>query len=98
MTDSSLGTDEDYSLKELIELNERIDKVLNELDKLGMGQEILFEEIEKLKEKGKRISKKDLGLMLIGQLVSFGAGKVDSETIKFVFENITGIDLTKMIK
>ena len=98
VTDSSLGTDEDYSLKELIELNERIDKVLNELDKLGMGQEILFEEIEKLKEKGKRISKKDLGLMLIGQLVSFGAGKVDSETIKFVFENITGIDLTKMIK
>lgn len=95
---SSLGTDTDYSLKELIELNERIDKVLSELEKLGMGQEILFEEIENLKEKGKKVSKKDLGLILIGQLVGFGAGKIDSETIKFVFENITGINLTKMIQ
>ncbi|MDM8162211.1 hypothetical protein QUH73_20525 [Labilibaculum sp. K2S] len=98
VSSSSLGNDTDYSLKELIELNERIDNVLSKLEKLGMGQEILFEEIENLKEKGKKISKKDLGLILIGQLVSFGAGKIDSETIKFVFENITGIDLTKMIQ
>lgn len=95
---NSLGSDTDYNLKELIELNDRIDRVLNELEKLGMGQEILFEEIESLKEKGKKISKKDLGLMLIGQLVSFGSGKIDSETIKYVFENITGIDITKMIQ
>jgi glutamate synthase domain-containing protein 2 len=98
VSSSSLRDDTDYSLKELIELNERIDNVLNKLEKLGMGQEILFEEIENLKEKGKKVSKKDLGLILIGQLVSFGAGKIDSETIKFVFENITGIDLTKMIQ
>lgn len=91
-------SESDFSLKELIDLNDRIDKVLSELEKLGMGQEILFEEIESLKEKGKKVSKKDLGLILIGQLVSFGSGKLDNETIKSVFENITGFDLTKMIK
>lgn len=94
----SYRNDSDFSLKELIDLNDRIDKVLSELEKLGMGQEILFEEIESLKEKGKKVSKKDLGLILIGQLVSFGSGKLDNDTIKYVFENVTGLDLTKMIK
>ncbi len=92
---NSFRIDTRYKHEEQIELNKRIDMVLNELEKLKMGQEILFEEIEKLKEKGKEISKKDLALMLIGQLVSLGTGKIDSETIKFVFENITGIHLTK---
>lgn len=99
-TDSTVlrANDSDFSLKELIELNNRIDKVLNELEKLGLGQEVLFEEIESLKEKGKKVSKKDLGLMLIGQLISYGSGKLEIETIKNVFENITGTILTKMIK
>lgn len=98
VSSDSYRNDSDFSLKELIDLNDRIDKVLSELEKLGMGQEILFEEIESLKEKGKKVSKKDLGLILIGQLVSFGSGKLDNETIKYVFGNITGADLTKMIK
>lgn len=91
------GNDEDYSLNELNDLHSRIDNVLAKLEKLGFGQEIIFDEIEELKSKSKKITKKDLKMMLIGKIVSFGAGKVDSETASEIFETITQINLTKYI-
>jgi|SRR5690554_2215860 len=91
------GNDEDYSLNELNDLHSRIDNVLSKLEKLGFGQEIIFDEIEELKSKSKKITKKDLKMMLIGKIVSFGAGKVDSETASEIFETITQINLTKYI-
>jgi iron-sulfur cluster repair protein YtfE (RIC family) len=95
--DLSSGNDEDYSLKELIDLHSRIDDVLSKLEKLGFGQEIIFDEIEELKSKSKKISKKDLKMILIGKLVSFGGGKIDSDTASQIFETITEINLTKYI-
>ena len=91
------GNDEEYSLKELADLHSRIDDVLSRLEKLGFGQEIIFDEIEELKSKSKKITKKDLKMMLIGKLVSFGVGKVDTETASQIFETITDINLTKYI-
>lgn len=91
------GNDEDYSLNELNDLHSRIDNVLAKLEQLGFGQEIIFDEIEELKSKSKKITKKDLKMMLIGKIVSFGAGKVDSETASEIFETITQINLTKYI-
>lgn len=96
--DEFINSDNDYELDELSELHKRIDLVLEKLTQLGYGQEILFEEIEQLKSKSKKISKKDLGLMLIGQLVSFGAGKVDNELAAEIFQNITNISLTRLIE
>ena len=90
--------DVEYSLKELTELHQRIDTVLERLDKLGFGQEIIFEEIEELKGKSKKISKKDLKMMLIGKIVSFGMGKIDTELAAQIFEEITNVDLTKLIE
>ena len=90
--------DVEYSLKELSELHQRIDSVLDRLDKLGFGQEIIFEEIEELKGKSKKISKKDLKMMLIGKIVSFGMGKIDTELAAQIFEEITNVDLTKLIE
>ncbi|WP_254884100.1 hypothetical protein [Aquimarina sp. TRL1] len=90
--------DIEYSLKELTELHQRIDSVLERLDKLGFGQEIIFEEIEELKGKSKKISKKDLKMMLIGKIVSFGMGKIDTELAAQIFEEITNVDLTKLIE
>lgn len=92
------GNDEEYSLPELMDLHSRIDEVLSNLQKLGFGQEILFEEIEELKSKSKKITKKDLKMMLIGKLVSFSAGKIDTETASQIFETITNIHLTKYIE
>ena len=90
--------DVDYSLKELTELHDRINSVLEKLEKLGFGQEIIFEEIEQLKGKSKKISKKDLKMMLIGKIVSFGMGKIDTELAAQIFEEITNVDLTKLIE
>ncbi|PQV51792.1 hypothetical protein CLV33_101725 [Jejuia pallidilutea] len=90
--------DVDYSLKELTELHDRINSVLEKLEKLGYGQEIIFEEIEQLKGKSKKISKKDLKMMLIGKIVSFGMGKIDTELAAQIFEEITNVDLTKLIE
>lgn len=91
------GNDEEYDLKELADLHSRIDDVLAKLEKLGFGQEIIFSEIEELKSKSKKITKKDLKMMLIGKLVSFGAGKLDTSNIAQIFETITDINLTKYI-
>tara|TARA_R110002111_G_C5873480_1_gene361733 strand:- start:56 stop:796 length:741 start_codon:yes stop_codon:yes gene_type:complete len=90
--------DVDYSLKELTELHDRINSVLEKLEKLGFGQEIIFGEIEQLKGKSKKISKKDLKMMLIGKIVSFGMGKIDTELAAQIFEEITSVDLTKLIE
>ena len=88
--------DVDYSLKELTELHDRINSVLEKLEKLGYGQEIIFDEIEELKSKSKKISKKDLKMMLIGKIVSFGMGKIDTDLAAQIFEEITSVDLTKL--
>ncbi|UKM66625.1 hypothetical protein GSB9_03215 [Flavobacteriaceae bacterium GSB9] len=97
--ESELADDDvDYSLKELTELHDRINSVLEKLEKLGFGQEIIFEEIEQLKGKSKKISKKDLKMMLIGKIVSFGMGKIDTELAAQIFEEITNVDLTKLIE
>jgi hypothetical protein len=90
--------DVEYSLIELTELHKRIDSVLERLDKLGFGQEIIFEEIEELKGKSKKISKKDLKMMLIGKIVSFGMGKIDTDLAAQIFEEITSVDLTKLVE
>lgn len=89
--------DEEYSINELIDLHSKIDNVLEKLEKLGMGQEIIFEEIEGLKGKSKKISKKDLKLILIGQLVSFGSGVIDTETASQIFEQLTDVQLSNLI-
>jgi len=97
--ESNLSDDDiDYSLKELTELHQRIDSVLEKLEKLGYGQEIIFDEIEQLKSKSKKISKKDLKMMLIGKIVSFGMGKIDTDLAAQIFEEITKVDLTKLIE
>lgn len=93
-----MSNDIEFTLKELYELHQRIDSVLEKLEKLGFGQEIIFEEIEELKGKSKKISKKDLKMMLIGKIISFGAGKIDADLAAQIFEEITNVDLNKLIE
>lgn len=88
----------EYEVNELVDLNKRIDKVLEELNKLGLGQNILFDEIEELKGKGKKISKKDLKLLLIGKIVSFGMKTIDTDTAQNIFQTITGVDMGKLLE
>src|SRR5699024_4266787 len=92
------GNDEEYNLNELADLHSRIDDVLDKLEKLGYRQKIIFDEIEELKSKSKKITKKDLKMMLIGKLVSFGVGKINTDTASQIFETITDINLSKHIR
>src|SRR5690606_12102738 len=89
--------DEAFSIDELINLHERIDSILEQLTKLGYGQEIIFDEIESLKNKAQKVSKKDLGLILVGQLVSYGSGLIDSNLAAEIYQKVNGIVLEKAI-
>lgn len=88
---------EDFSISEIVDLSQRIDDVLAHIEKLGMGQEVIFNEIDSLKEKSRKISKKDFNLLLIGQLVSFGSGLLTQEQLASIFQQITQMNLTKLI-
>lgn len=90
--------DDEFNVSELVNLHSKIDSVLEKLEKLGLGQEIIFGEIEDLKAKSKKVSKKDLKLLLIGQLVSFGSGIIDTDTASQIFETLTGVHLSKLIE
>lgn len=57
-------------------LNSKIDEILFQLKKLGLGQEVIFNEIEELKNDALRVTRKDLGLMVIGKIVEFGTTEV----------------------
>lgn len=90
--------DEEFSLDDLVKLHKRIDSILEQLTRLGFGQEIIFDEIEALKNKAQKVSKKDLGLILIGQLVSYGSGLIDHKFAAEIYQKVTGIVLKKAIE
>lgn len=46
---------------------------------LGLGQEIIFNEIEELKSASSKVSMKDFQLLLLGKLVAFGESKLMGE-------------------
>lgn len=90
--------DEAFSIDELINLHKRIDSILEHLTKLGYGQEIIFDEIESLKNKAQKVSKKDLGLILVGQLVSYGSGLIESNLAAEIYQKVNDIVLEKLIE
>ncbi|UIR56710.1 hypothetical protein LZQ00_02575 [Sphingobacterium sp. SRCM116780] len=90
--------DEAFSIDELINLHKRIDSILEHLTKLGYGQEIIFDEIESLKNKAQKVSKKDLGLILVGQLVSYGSGLIEPSLAAEIYQKVNDIVLEKLIE
>lgn len=82
----------EFNLIEIESLNTKIDEVLQKLDEVGAGQEIIFDEIDSLKAKSLRFTKKDFGLLLIGQLATYGQGVLDQKTIQYIIEKILGTE------
>lgn len=74
--------------KEIESLEKRIDEVLAKLDQLGLGQEIIFDEIDSLKSKSRRLTKKDFGVILVGQLVAFGSSTIDKQLMNQIIEGV----------
>jgi hypothetical protein len=76
------------------ELNEKIDQVIYELKKQGLGQEILYNEIEELKALYLKLNKKNWGQLLKGKLVDIGLSQmVDKDVLKVIYEKITSQEL-----
>lgn len=85
-------TKEDYSNinQTSEELNAKIEEIIETLKKQGLGQEILFEELQELKELYTKLNKKNWGQVLKGKLVDIGLAKlVENDTLKFIYENLT---------
>lgn len=77
-------------LNESEEINTKIDLVLAKLEALGFGQEIVFNEIEELKDLYGKIPKKSWQQLIKGKLIDLGLSEVLSkEAIQFVYESLT---------
>jgi hypothetical protein len=72
------------------EIDERVNEVIEKLTKLGYGQEIIFEEIQELKELYATLSKKNWGQIVKGKLVDLSLAKlIENDTLKYIYEKLT---------
>lgn len=72
------------------ELSKKIDEIIEVLNKQNLGQELLFNELQELKELNLQLSKKNFGQVLKGKLLDLTLGQViNMETAKFVFKELT---------
>lgn len=76
------------------ELNAKIDEIIETLKMQGLGQEILFDELQELKDLYTKLNKKNWGQVLKGKLFDIGLAKlVENDTLKFIYENLTDNEL-----
>lgn len=83
---------EDYSdiNKNPDEIDSKIDEILIRLEKLGYGQEIIFDEIQELKELYLTLNKKHWGQIVKGKLIDLSLAKlIENDTISYIYEKLT---------
>lgn len=86
-----------FNSEEVQDLNIKVDHVLNRLNDLGLGQEVIFDQIDELRNKVDKFSKKDFKLLLLGNIIAFGSKRLFSEkAIRDLFE-IAGDNFDKLI-
>ncbi len=72
------------------ELNKKIDFIIEELNKNNLGHEILFDELQELKDLYGKLNKKNWGELLKGKLIDLGLSQViNIDVAKFIFNEIT---------
>lgn len=72
------------------QFNDTIDEILLRLERLGFGQQIIFEEIEELKDLHTKLNKKNFGQVLKGKLVDLALSKaIENDTISYIYNKIT---------
>ena len=72
------------------DLDRKIDNIIEHLIKLGYGQEIIFNEINELRELQHKLSKKSWSQLLKGKLLDLALDKLMStETATSVYEYLT---------
>lgn len=74
--------------KESVDL--KINALIEKLEKLGFGQEIIFNELEELKELYIHLNKKNWGELVKGKIIDLGLQQVINEDImKMIYNSIT---------
>jgi hypothetical protein len=72
------------------EINSKVDEIIETLTKLGYGQEIIFDEIQELKELYTTLNKKNWGQVVKGKLVDLALAKlIENDTVKYIYETLT---------
>jgi len=80
---------EGFSFNDRVELDRKLDEVLNRLEKLGFGQETIFNEIDALRNQT-QLKKKDWMQLLKGKLIDISLSKVlENDTIEWVYKTLT---------
>lgn len=84
-----------FSKKEVNEFSEKLDSLYDDLlNEIHLGQEVIFEEIQDLKEQLKNLKKKNWGEVLKGKLFDLTVSKlISSEMFYLIIKTITGEDL-----
>lgn len=72
------------------EISAKIDHIIEKLESLGVGQQIIYDELEELKELYTTLSKKNWGEVLKGKLLNMGLEKVlTKDMIQSIYEDLT---------
>ncbi|MNK22355.1 hypothetical protein D3C87_406300 [compost metagenome] len=72
------------------QLNAKIDQLIEMLNRQGVGQEVLFDEMQDMKQLYTKLNKKDFGQLVKGKLIDLVIGKmVENDTISYVYESLT---------
>lgn len=87
----SYNAEDFFSKKEVLEFSDKLDELLNDI---RLGQEIIFDEIQDLKEQLKNQKKKNWGELLKGKLVDLTLnGLISPDTFSWIVKSIIGEDL-----
>ena len=92
--ESKIKNESDYfSREEFILVEERLEDVKNQLILLGLGQELIFSEIDEMKTLGKGLNKKNWSEVIRGKLTDSALGNVvtvenATKLLKGLFEGI----------
>lgn len=71
-------------------INKKIDDLLIKLEKLGYGQEIIFNELDELKDLYTKLSKKNWAQLVKGKIIDLGLSQaINVDVMKIIFETIT---------
>jgi hypothetical protein len=84
----SYDSNDYFSRKEIVIFSNKLDDLLNDI---RLGQEVIFEEIQDLKEQLSNVKKKNWIEIFKGKLFDLTLSKIISiETFSYIFESITG--------
>lgn len=72
------------------ELANKVDEIIEKLTKLGYGQEILFDELQEIKDMYTKLNKKNWAQLIKGKIIDLALGKVaEAATLNYIYETLT---------